>query len=602
MKLSKPLLISVFFTGGTIVGAAASWALTPFLRTAHTTSTASAPSLTSTESIQLDQPSNQQLGQLPNNPFSSSTNVSNNTVQSTVSTNISSTFTLQEQKAHKWLEVGDRSSYRQQLQALNHIASASEDELIEIINAVERDTHRAYEKAWVYRAAIQRWSELNSQAVVLHLEELMSGGVMQSMNHPYELMRALAMTNYDAMSQWLDNLDPKQNKHIINQAYSVLAESNPKAALEQIMQNTSNSNIQQQSIEQVVMHWSNQDPIAAMEWMDQNPDWVKSSHTKEMAIMNIMHADPQAGLAMIETITNTQSRMNMQAEYASQLANSSPEEAYSWASNLSNSSARSYAQQRVLEVWSYSSPDTAINFVSSLPDGEISESALHSLYSSAAAIKGMADPASAMSWVDTLPDLFAQTARQTVFHTWVEQSPEDALQWVEYSSDPQVRDSLVQSIAPMISHSDLDLALRLYPEMSPDAQSQMAYGITQQLYYNDPSSAESWVSTLPQGPASVEATSMLVMLMSESQPLQALEMAIQQPSEVRTELLMQLTYSVSSQQSALFQNWVATADLTAEEHQMISEATRQMNADDPVQFQSTRPFMIDENFQQIYRH
>ncbi|MEE9332981.1 MAG: hypothetical protein V3U65_02720 [Granulosicoccaceae bacterium] len=582
MKLNTPLLTCIIFVGGAAAGAVASWVLKP----AWQSSTMTLP--TPTTSLASVAPNEQR----ENNGLDATINAALSSSQTTSATSVASTFTIAEINSPEWLHIDDRSSYRKQLKALNHIASANEAELLDIIDVIERDTQQSYERIWVYRATLQRWSEIDAQAAIWHLEELISIGNMNSMGQQFEVIRALASTDYNALTQWLANLDPQQAQyqHIVEQAYSVLAEYKPRAALNHVLQSNSSNITQQQSIEQIVMQWSNQEPLAALEWIEQHPELIQSSDIKEMATMNLMHSDPQAGLAMIPTIKHAQRRMDMEAEYAAQIANTSPEQAYVWASELSNSASRNNAQQRALEVWSYSEPEIAIDFISSLPAGEINDGILHNLYSSAAHAKGMADPSNAMSWADTLPAQFVQTARQAVFYSWVDQSPEDALQWAEYSVDPQLRESLIQSVAPIISNRNLDLALRLYPGMSADTQSQMAYGIVQQLYDNDPSSAENWVSTLPQGLASIEATTTLVMSMSNVQPGQALDLAIQQTGEVRTQLLMQLTYTISAQQPDVFQSWVAGADLSAEERQMMYEASEQLNSENSIYFDGMGPF------------
>ncbi len=593
MKFNKPLLMCVIFTVGAFAGAIGSWALKP--------------SIQSTGNAVPTTPSSIASADPTRSPTSSSQTATNGLPTSaaqSASQAIGSNIGVSEHDASTWLEVNDHSNYRLQLNALNRIASATEAELIDIITDVEQNSQRSYENAWVYRAALQRWSEINSQAVHWHLDELLASSNMNTMDRIFEVIRALAITDYDVMSQWLANLDPQHNKYpfIANQAYSVLAESNPLAALEQALQSNNSGNMQQQSIEQIVMQWSNQDPQAAIEWINQNPDLVKKDYMKEIAISHLMYSNPQAGLDMIPTIENAQRRNQMQAEYAAQLANTSPEQAYAWASELGIATSRSMAQQRVLEVWSYSDPETAISFVSTLSEGEVTENALHNLYSSAAHTKGMTDPASAMIWAESLPTKYANNARQTVFYSWVEQSPEDAMQWAEYSADPHVSEMLMQSMAPMISNTNLELALRLYPNMNSDTQSQMAYGIVQQLYNEDPSNAEHWVNALPQGPAKTEANTMLVMSLADSQPERALDMALQQSGEMRTQLLMQLSYSTASQHPDVLKNWVAGANLTDEERQMMTQVSDQLHSDDPVLFRGMDPYGQFDHYQEMIGH
>jgi len=231
------------------------------------------------------------------------------------------------------------------------------------------------------------------------------------------------------------------------------------------------------------------------------------------------------------------------------------------------------AQQRVLEVWSYSDPETAINFVANLNTSELPEHALLNLYHSAAHAKSMQDPAGAMAWTDSLPEQYAQTARQTIFYGWMERSPEEAMQWVEYSANPNEREDLLRSIAPMISHSNIELAIRMYPDMDPDTQSQMTYGIVQRLYENDPASAENWVETLPQGMAKSEGITMLAMSMADTEPERALNMADQVTGELRPHILMQISQSVSVLYPDIFESWLASTSLTAEEYQMVSEVS-----------------------------
>jgi len=299
MNINKAVLMCAIFVGGTVVGAVGNRALNP---KPVQTFDSNGPS-TSTPSITADAEQITSGGERTSPSVPSAAQLAG-----AAADNVN-------HYSAEWQSVNDRSGYRVQLNTLNQIASASESELLEIITDIEKDTQRFYQKGWVYRAAVQRWAEMDSQAVVAHLEQLYDGNKMSSSDNLVELVRALALVDFDVMLQWLDNLDPQQYKYqfISSQAYSVLAELNPTAALERAIQTSSANGHQQQSIEQVVMQWASEDPQAALAWIEQNPNRVNGSHVKEMAMMSLMYSDPQAGLAMLSSIENPQRRMDMES-------------------------------------------------------------------------------------------------------------------------------------------------------------------------------------------------------------------------------------------------------------------------------------------------
>jgi len=215
----------------------------------------------------------------------------------------------------------------------------------------------------------------------------------------------------------------------------------------------------------------------------------------------------------------------------------------------------------VLETWSFNDPDGALAYVASLPVDHLNKNMLFEFYNSAAYAKSTSDPIMAMAWVDTVPQQVQEATRNMVFNNWIEQSPTDAVQWLQYSTDDQTKSMLIQSVAPMLASMNLDLAMQLYPEFEREAQTQMAYGIVSELYYADPSAAQNWVDALPDSESKTDAATTLIVLSAEHYPQEALNRALSLPGEQRTNVLQQVAYTVTYSQAVDLPSWMNSVQL-----------------------------------------
>jgi hypothetical protein len=497
-----------------------------------------------------------------------------------------------------WAKVTDQSGYRVHLQALTFIDSASEPELIALVKSIEANAQRRYQHNFLYSAAIQRWSEINSRAVVQHIRQANSTDPHGEIGVRIEAIKALSRTDSQVAWQLASEYQAQgqQGGFIAAEIHAVLAQADPKATLEKIISSGRNGGLGndlgsglgdsklQESIERILMEWSSIDPVAALNWMEQNPDVLTQRYVEESALSHLMHSDPQAGLDRLSRTTDPQLRNMLEAEYVSQLAIHSPEQAYQWAAGLSNSATRLSAQQNALFAWVYKAPDDALSFVELLSVNELDHHTRQTLYAAAASHKMDIDPMGTMTWLDTLPADLQDSTRSAAFQHWFSMAPDNAMQWLDAIADYQQRQAMLDTVAPLLPDQHLDLAIQLYPEQSAMTQSQMAYGIVDQLYRQDPDRAMQWVDSLPDGQANFEPRQALLMLLAYEQPELALNRAAALQGEYRTAALAQLGMMLSATHAETVSSWLSTVPLSEEERRFFTDSQHGMPTDYQLQY------------------
>lgn len=477
-----------------------------------------------------------------------------------------------------WPISGNGLDFREQLRTLTQVDNANESALIALITSIEENPQKRYQQNWLYRAAIQRWSEINSDAVVRHIQQVQIDSPHGGMEINLEAIAALAITDPEAAWQMALAAQSQGDRgnYIASEIFATLAQSDPHAALDRIIGNGLSDAANQESIDRILMQWSGTDPVSSLNWIAQNPHLIKERYVEENALMQLMHQDPQAGLERLASLSDPNLKTMLETEYASALAGQSPEQAFQWASGLSTAAARSAAQQRVLETWVYQAPEDALTHLDQLGSNEIDAHTKRYLYISAATQKTINDPQGTMEWIATLPVAFQDSTRSATFQNWYSIAPNDAMQWLEYSADYQQKNVMLRSVAPMLPAENLEMALQLYPELDSQTQVEMGYGIIEHLYTQDPERAVQWVDSLPQDSAGQEAQVLLLMMIAVDQPVPALERATALDGELRQMALAQLGMILTSTHPQILDNWASAAPLTDEEFALLTQPEHTM--------------------------
>ena len=163
-------------------------------------------------------------------------------------------------------------------------------------------------------------------------------------------------------------------------------------------------------------------------------------------------------------------------------------------------------------------------------------------------------------------------------------APDNAMQWLDAIADYQQRQAMLDTVAPLLPDQHLDLAIQLYPEQSAMTQSQMAYGIVDQLYRQDPDRAMQWVDSLPDGQANFEPRQALLMLLAYEQPELALNRAAALQGEYRTAALAQLGMMLSATHAETVSSWLSTVPLSEEERRFFTDSQHGMPTDYQLQY------------------
>jgi hypothetical protein len=139
---------------------------------------------------------------------------------------------------------------------------------------------------------------------------------------------------------------------------------------------------------------------------------------------------------------------------------------------------------------------------------------------------GTSDPAAAARWIDTLPAGPAQVeAAGTLAAVWATSDIEAAVAWTTTLSDAALKESMVTHLGTTWGAIEPDRALAWLDTLPPDVSSQGIAGAFNSWAATDPIGLADWISQLPASPRNDLARRSLGDVISDQDPLAALELA-----------------------------------------------------------------------------
>ena len=141
-------------------------------------------------------------------------------------------------------------------------------------------------------------------------------------------------------------------------------------------------------------------------------------------------------------------------------------------------------------------------------------------------IWGTSDPAAAARWIDTLPAGPTQVeAASTLAAVWATSDMEAAVAWTTTLSDAALKESMVTHLGTTWGAIEPDRALAWLDTLPPDVSSQGIAGAFNSWAATDPVGLADWITQLPASPRNDLARRSLGDVISDQDPVAALELA-----------------------------------------------------------------------------
>lgn len=181
--------------------------------------------------------------------------------------------------------------------------------------------------------------------------------------------------------QWLLRLDSRSSQLALR-AMSHRANGAVVADVaESMLYQVSDIDDRELLIESVLRYKSQQDPRAALQWLDQYPEHSRYGRLYTEALQRLAGSDPGAAAALLEQRWHDRDMVGSFGSTASLWGRKRPEEAIAWASRLPASAGRTAALSALVHVVAASDPERARSLYYALPEGKDRELAAVNLAS-----------------------------------------------------------------------------------------------------------------------------------------------------------------------------------------------------------------------------
>ena len=461
--------------------------------------------------------------------------------------------------------LDDNSHYFALQQALTRIRFANEQTLSSLADALLAvDQHLLIQRILV-RSVFQRWIELNHDSALEYLKQigLKTGDVWHDGTVYEEAMRAITATKPELVISWLaENKASALSIDQRGQIYLGIAHSDPELALSAYL--AQEDYVTHESLLVSILDtWMQISPSDTIDWIDLHAIPAMRLKLLPGLLFTWLELDPDAALQAIVEMPPSSEKPYLLARYAAKIAENDPYNAYHWASNLPEMMSRYAAQNDVLNQWAYDDPDGLIQFLDGQPDSKLrSQHLAITGYSIASALLER-DPIEAINWIDQLPVNQRENLQPMAFEQWLHQSPETAVAWI-IEHDLQTS-NMFSRVAPSIAHSNLELAIQLFPMFTVSTQREMSNSIAYELTRQDFDRAVQWISTLADAESLANAQIGSTYSMLEFDPAQALSLAENMTGSHRSDILSNVVMQVATLDPNLIDNWLESASLSEAE-------------------------------------
>jgi RNA polymerase sigma factor (sigma-70 family) len=303
-----------------------------------------------------------------------------------------------------------------------------------------------------------------------------------------------AQTDPTAVLTWANtNLTGDAYDNAATQALDEISISDPASAVAALTQ-LSDPNVVNKVIPAIASNWANQDPQAALAWVQSLP--TDSTDTRSSAIAAVLRGtnyDPVSAAAYIQQNFATDPAFNKLAtQVVTSWSQSDPQAALTWAESLPLGEAQSDAVNAAITQLANVDPQTAWNDAQQL-SGSAQDTAMVNVINAWV----NQQPAQAAAALANLPqgaDL--ATATGDVAKSWLSQNPNAASQWIDTLPQGDARDSAVTQLIASVSKNDPASAFNWAVTLGdPTARNTQVVALATQWSSNNPTAAAAAVQT-----------------------------------------------------------------------------------------------------------
>ncbi len=421
------------------------------------------------------------------------------------------------------------------------------------------------------------------------------------------------------------------NRRYFEQTYgSQAAAADPEAALKKALAAPQSADSQRQILT-ALQELATQDPVRAVEYLEQtlvspdsrrpremivatiaasDPDlaltWAREhdSSTDQSMLVGVLKqiaaSDPQFALSEAQSLKNLQSRDRVISAVTMNLAGSDPEQAIQVLEQISNEQMKSASASQIAAAWAQTDFDGALNWVSSLDDSTrrqtlrtIGQHLVRSDVDKAIDLLAQFPGDETRGLNVQVAQQLAQTRGTDAALAFVNRykgdaeyshlltgiismtastDPVRAMRMAEDIEDEQSRDKVFSNIVSRHAATNPQQALQWMNSISsPEGRSRAMSQVAMFWFSTDPSAASAWVDGLPRGGDRDDAIlASITANRGSSTDTQALIESIDDPSKRKQATIMRI-------QSLVFKDRVAaeqlleTTDLTKEERDQLKK-------------------------------
>lgn len=313
--------------------------------------------------------------------------------------------------------------------------------------------------------------------------------------------------------------------------FTTWAKHSPQEAAAYAIQTLPAGRLREEAIRLSMGEWGAVDARGAFEWMEaslQGP--VKEASLVALAEGWSRRSPEQAAAWFAESGSTSQALLTA---IAGTWARQDAVAALQWAAALEDPAQRNTSLNSVLGEMARLDPVAAVRAAAPyLPSADQSNAsgenaaAGRDVARTLADIWGTSDPAAAARWIDTLPTGPAQVeAASTLAAVWATSDIEAAVAWTTTLSNAALQESMVTHLGTTWGAIEPDRALAWLDTLPPHVSSQGIAGAFNSWAATDPVGLADWITQLPASPRNDLARRSLGDVISEQDPLAALELA-----------------------------------------------------------------------------
>ena len=194
------------------------------------------------------------------------------------------------------------------------------------------------------------------------------------------------------------------------------------------------------------------------------------------AVNALASTDVDAVKRLFEAARSDQERQMLGSAIAAGLVKDDPAEALAWA-RAHETERHPMLQSMVLMRIAQTDPQLALTKALETPHAEVRSTLVSSVVQQVA----QTDPAEAAAYLQQIPGRHEKLeASQRIVSYWVRTDPDAAIDWV-FSQEEDVTGHLAHTVATMLTHTDVDAAIRLLPRMDQNMQGSLRQQIAHRL-------------------------------------------------------------------------------------------------------------------------